>query len=149
MRNLPVVLTITGTKSLKEIEREWLDCCGSSELPKVGVYDNYRVENLIDLGPSFMYSSYEDCYIVSLSYLWGRSFWTTFSCETGRGHIILYKRIKERVSIRTRLNPLRLKDWLVTKQNFPLRPCDANGIKDILQTQLYHLFEDWDIFSLS
>ena len=147
MRNLPVVLTITGTLSLKEIERQWLDCCGRSQLPKVGVYDSYTVENLVDLGPSFM--EYKDCYIVSLTYLWGHSYWVVFSCKTGKGNIILYKRIKEGVSIRTRVSPQKLHDWLTTKQNIQLRPCDANLLRGRLEKQVYDLFEDWDTLSLS
>ena len=138
MRNLPVVLTITGTLSLKEIERQWLDCCGRSQLPKVGVYDDYRVEKLVDVGPSFMEQDY---HIVSLYYLWGHSHWSIYSCKTGMGHINMLQRIKEGVSLSKRLDPHKLYEWLTTKQELPLRPCDANGIKDILQTQLYHLFE--------
>ena len=147
MKNLPVVVYLTGTKSLKEISRQWEDCCGNFNLPKVGVYDSYTVENLIDLGPSFM--GQENCYIVSISYLWRQSFWKTFDCKTVKGNIILYKRIKEGVSIRTRLSPQRLHDWLTTKQNIQLRPCDANLLRGRLEKQVYDLFEDWDTLSLS
>ena len=139
MRNMPVILNLTGTMSLKEIEQQWLDCCGRSQLPKVGVYDDYRVKSLLDLSPSFM--GEDNCYIVSLYYLWGHSHWSIFDCSTGTGHINMLQRIKEGVSLSKRLDPHILYEWLTTKQEITLRPCDANGIKDILQTQLYHLFE--------